>query len=81
VNFTVILDFFTRLLEIILNQDPHISSSVIFGRGHFQAGVIVDPKPAFKFDPSDLANLAEFRNRIWCVLLLSLLKKALNFIF
>ncbi|KAJ7870004.1 hypothetical protein B0H13DRAFT_2557202 [Mycena leptocephala] len=51
--------------EIILNQDPHVSSSVIFGRGHFQAGVIVDPKPAFKFDPSDLANLAEFRNRIW----------------
>jgi hypothetical protein len=72
VNFTVILDFFTRLLEIILNQDPHVLSSVIFGRGHFQAGVIVDPKPAFKFDPSDLAKLAEFRNKIWCVLLLSL---------
>ncbi|KAJ7464987.1 hypothetical protein B0H11DRAFT_2050421 [Mycena galericulata] len=52
-------------LENILNQDPHVLSSVMFGRGQFQAGVIVDPKPAFKFDPSDSVKLAEFRNKIW----------------
>ncbi|KAJ6464064.1 hypothetical protein C8R45DRAFT_1025143 [Mycena sanguinolenta] len=52
-------------LENILNQDPHLLSSVMFGRGRFQAGVIVDPKPAFKFDPSDSVRLADFRNKIW----------------
>ncbi|KAF9471438.1 acetyl-CoA synthetase-like protein [Pholiota conissans] len=52
-------------LENMLNQDPHVQSSVMFGRGMFQAGVIIDPKPAFKFDPSNEAELANFRNKIW----------------
>ncbi|KAJ7846441.1 hypothetical protein B0H13DRAFT_1907776 [Mycena leptocephala] len=55
------------LYRIIRNHfEPRPPCLVLdnFGRGHFQAGVIVDPKPAFKFDPSDLANLAEFRDRI-----------------
>ncbi|KAJ7579078.1 hypothetical protein C8J56DRAFT_1006701 [Mycena floridula] len=52
-------------LESILNQDPHVSASVMFGRGHFQAGVLVDPKPAFRFDPANESDLAEFRNKIW----------------
>lgn len=38
------------------------------------------PKPPFKFDPSDPTKLAEFRNRIWCVIALSLLEKALIFL-
>ncbi|KAH9931804.1 uncharacterized protein B0H18DRAFT_1093226 [Fomitopsis serialis] len=49
----------------MLNQDPHVQSCVMFGRGHFQAGVIVDPKPEFMFDPSDQDKLAEYRNLIW----------------
>ncbi|KAF8635353.1 hypothetical protein AX17_003937, partial [Amanita inopinata Kibby_2008] len=52
-------------LERILNQDPHVASSVMFGRGYFQAGVLVDPKPQYKFDPEDEAALADFRNLIW----------------
>ncbi|KAF8161947.1 hypothetical protein K438DRAFT_1909851 [Mycena galopus ATCC 62051] len=52
-------------LENLLNQDPHVLTSVMFGRGRFQAGVIVDPKPEFKFDPADSVKLAEFRNKIW----------------
>ncbi|KAJ7930505.1 hypothetical protein B0H13DRAFT_2532734 [Mycena leptocephala] len=52
-------------LENLLNQDPHVLSSVMFGRGRFQAGVIVDPKPTFKFDPADSIKLAQFRNKIW----------------
>ncbi|KAF8216298.1 hypothetical protein K438DRAFT_1796975 [Mycena galopus ATCC 62051] len=52
-------------LESLLNQDPHVLTSVMFGRGRFQAGVIVDPKPEFKFDPADPVKLAEFRNKIW----------------
>ncbi|KAJ7046114.1 hypothetical protein C8F04DRAFT_1322704 [Mycena alexandri] len=52
-------------LESLLNQDPHVLSSVMFGRGRFQAGVIVDPQHRFKFDPTDSIKLAEFRNKIW----------------
>ena len=50
----------------MLNQDPHISASVMFGRGRFQPGIIVEPKPEFRFDPTDEVKLAEFRNKIWC---------------
>lgn len=49
----------------MLNQDPYVAAAVMFGRGYFQAGIIVDPKPDFKFDPSDKVELAEFRNKIW----------------
>ncbi|KAJ7087037.1 hypothetical protein C8R43DRAFT_939403, partial [Mycena crocata] len=52
-------------LENILNQDLHVLTSVMFGRGRFQAGIIVDPKPGFTFDPSDSVKLADFRNKIW----------------
>lgn len=43
----------------------------MFGRGRFQAGVLVDPKSNFKFDSSDKVKLADFRNLIWYVLLIS----------
>ena len=49
----------------MLNQDPHVQSCVMFGRGKFQAGILVDAKPAFKFDPSDETTLEKFRNKIW----------------
>lgn len=39
----------------------------MFGRGRFNPGVIIDPKPEFAFDPEDQEKLAEFRNKIWCV--------------
>ncbi|TFK39396.1 acetyl-CoA synthetase-like protein [Crucibulum laeve] len=52
-------------LENMINQDPHVMSCVVFGSGHFQIGVIIDPKPAYKFDPSNETKLAAFRNKIW----------------
>ncbi|KAJ7635327.1 hypothetical protein FB45DRAFT_1057185 [Roridomyces roridus] len=52
-------------LEIILARDPHVQSCVMFGRGRFQAGVLIHPKPEFEFDPSDAVRLAEFRNQLW----------------
>ncbi|KAF9553775.1 acetyl-CoA synthetase-like protein [Agrocybe pediades] len=52
-------------LESIINQDPHVQSSIMFGRGRFNAGILVEPKPEFRFDPSDENKLAEFRNKIW----------------
>ncbi|KAI0320589.1 acetyl-CoA synthetase-like protein [Amylostereum chailletii] len=50
-------------LEHILRQDDSILSAVMFGRGRFQNGVIVQPK--VPFDPADETSLAEFRNKIW----------------
>ncbi|KAI9459305.1 acetyl-CoA synthetase-like protein [Russula earlei] len=52
-------------LEGILAQDPHILSAVMFGRGKFQNGVLIDPKPEFAFDPTDEAKLESFRQLIW----------------
>lgn len=37
----------------------------MFGRGRFQNGVLIEPKPEFAFDPSDPKKLEEFRNMIW----------------
>ncbi|SJL11225.1 uncharacterized protein ARMOST_14628 [Armillaria ostoyae] len=53
------------LMQSMLNQDPHVSAAVMFGRGQFQAGVLVEPKPQFAFDPADETKLANFRNQIW----------------
>lgn len=41
----------------------------MFGRGRFHAGVLVDPKPDFKFNPADGTKFAEFKNAIWYVAL------------
>ncbi|PBK96038.1 acetyl-CoA synthetase-like protein [Armillaria gallica] len=49
----------------MLNQDPHVSAAVMFGRGQFQAGVLVEPKPQFALDPGDETKVANFRNLIW----------------
>ncbi len=51
--------------ESMLNQDHHVSAAVMFGRGQFQAGVLVEPKPQFALDPADETKLANFRNLIW----------------
>ncbi|KAF9650627.1 acetyl-CoA synthetase-like protein [Thelephora ganbajun] len=52
-------------VQSILNGDPHVKSAVMFGRGRFNPGVIIDPKPEFAFDPEDQEKLVEFRNKIW----------------
>ena len=51
----------------MMNQDPHVQACVMFGRGQFQAGILVEPKPEYSFDPSDETKIAEFRNTIWYV--------------
>lgn len=45
----------------------------MFGRGKFNPGVIIDPRPAFAFDPADEQKLVDFRNKIWWAGSLSLL--------
>ncbi|KAL1938320.1 hypothetical protein VTO73DRAFT_11771 [Trametes versicolor] len=50
-------------MEAILLQDPLVHAAIIFGRGRFQNGVIVQPKQPL--EPNDEAKLEEFRNAIW----------------
>ncbi|KAI0685536.1 acetyl-CoA synthetase-like protein [Cerioporus squamosus] len=50
-------------METIISQDPHVQAAVMFGRGRFQNGVIIQPKEPF--DPADEAKLEAFRNQIW----------------
>ncbi|KZT73709.1 acetyl-CoA synthetase-like protein [Daedalea quercina L-15889] len=56
-------------LETMMNQDQHVQACVMFGRGQFQAGILVEPKPEYSFDSSDEAKVAEFRNKIWPTIL------------
>ncbi|GBE89735.1 acetyl-CoA synthetase-like protein [Sparassis crispa] len=50
-------------LEAIFVTDPHIKHALMFGRGRFQNGVLVQPTEPF--DSSDEGELADFRNKIW----------------
>lgn len=51
-----------------MSQDPHIAAAVVFGRGRPQAGILVEPKSDYAFNPIGERELAEFRNKLWCVL-------------
>lgn len=46
-------------------KNPHIAAAVMFGRGRFQNGVLIEPTKEEQFDPEDLDKLAAFRNTIW----------------
>lgn len=37
----------------------------MFGRGRFNAGVVIEPTPEWTVDPRDEVAVAEFRNKIW----------------
>ncbi|KAI0672433.1 acetyl-CoA synthetase-like protein [Trametes maxima] len=52
-------------IETIINEDPHIKHSVMFGRGRFQNGILIEPMPEFAIDPKDPAQVEAFRNKIW----------------
>jgi hypothetical protein len=52
-------------IESILNRDPHVACSVFFGRGQFNAGVLIDPASEHIFDPINTMQLEDFRNKIW----------------
>ncbi|KAI0681684.1 male sterility protein-domain-containing protein [Cerioporus squamosus] len=50
-------------LEAILLEDPNVYACLMFGRGRFQNGVLIQPEEGF--DPSDEAALEAYRNKIW----------------
>ncbi|KAI0759226.1 acetyl-CoA synthetase-like protein [Trametes elegans] len=52
-------------LEAIINEDVHVKTSVIFGKGRFQNGILVQPTETHAIDPSDLQQLEKYRNLVW----------------
>ncbi|KAK0219250.1 NRPS-like enzyme [Armillaria fumosa] len=52
-------------VKAALLGDKHISGAVMFGRGKFQPGVLVQPSAEFAFDPKDMKRLIEYRSLIW----------------
>ncbi|TFK42646.1 hypothetical protein BDQ12DRAFT_719499 [Crucibulum laeve] len=58
-------------IEATLEKDPRIANAIMFGRARFQAGVLILPAADYKFDPSDIRELAKYRNLIWDAILKS----------
>ena len=54
-----------NVTEAILLQDPHVFACLMFGRGRFQNGILIQPKE--NIDPCDEVKLEEYRNKIWSV--------------
>ncbi|KAH7912486.1 acetyl-CoA synthetase-like protein [Hygrophoropsis aurantiaca] len=52
-------------LESILCQHPLVASVVMFGRGRFQNGALIELQKGHEFDPTDQNRLVEFRAAIW----------------
>ncbi|KZT28824.1 putative aminoadipate reductase [Neolentinus lepideus HHB14362 ss-1] len=44
---------------------PLVSGAMMFGRGHNEVGILIEPRPEYAIDPANEAALAEFRNMIW----------------
>ena len=51
--------------EKMINDDPHVKSCVMFGRGKLQNGVLIQPAEVLVFDPTDIKKLEQYRNLIW----------------
>ncbi|EJC99607.1 acetyl-CoA synthetase-like protein [Fomitiporia mediterranea MF3/22] len=52
-------------LETMLKQDSQIEDAIMFGRGRFQCGVLIQPSKAYPVDHFDTVELEKFRNAIW----------------
>jgi hypothetical protein len=46
-------------------RDPHIQAAIMFGRGRFQNGVLVQPKSEFTINHADQEQVIALRNTIW----------------
>ncbi|KAF9465935.1 hypothetical protein BDZ94DRAFT_1296127 [Collybia nuda] len=51
-------------IESTLIRHPKIRGAVMFGRGHFHAGILLDLLPEYAFDPIDKQQLSAFRAEI-----------------
>jgi hypothetical protein len=62
-------------MEILIGSSPLLSGVCMFGRGRSQTGVLVEPRPEYAIDITDDVLVAEFRNKIWCVAWVFLLRR------
>ncbi|KZT19320.1 acetyl-CoA synthetase-like protein [Neolentinus lepideus HHB14362 ss-1] len=46
-------------------HNPLVQGTLMFGRGHDQVGVLIEPTSAHAIDPKSEKAVIEFRNRIW----------------
>ncbi|KAF9064552.1 hypothetical protein BDP27DRAFT_1405295 [Rhodocollybia butyracea] len=53
------------LFEEIVGESPLIMNCIMFGQERDQPGALVEPSPGNVIDINDLAQVSEFRNRIW----------------
>lgn len=44
---------------------PWVAGTIMFGRGHQQVGILVEPQPGHEIHPGDEKSLIRFRNDIW----------------
>jgi len=61
-------------MESAIGASPSLSGVCMFGRGRNQAGVLVEPKPEYAIDVTDDQQVAEFRNKIWCVVFIFIVR-------
>ncbi|KAJ7193227.1 putative aminoadipate reductase [Mycena pura] len=54
-------------IEDVITASPYIAGAVMFGRERNQVGILVEPTPQYKIDPTDAQQVAAFRNLIWDV--------------
>ncbi|KDQ23277.1 hypothetical protein PLEOSDRAFT_1068285 [Pleurotus ostreatus PC15] len=52
-------------IETLINRNPAVHCGLVFGRGRFQAGILIEPHPNYVFDPEDLEQLNSFRDIVW----------------
>ncbi|KAG1799974.1 putative aminoadipate reductase, partial [Suillus variegatus] len=51
-------------MESIICANPYVAGAVVFGRGHNQVGILIEPRAGCEIDVDDEKQLAEFRNRV-----------------
>jgi len=59
-------------MEAVIGSSRYVTGVCMFGRGHNQTGVLVEPRPEFAVDVKDEKQVAAFRNLIWLALCLQL---------
>ncbi|KAF8154594.1 hypothetical protein B0H34DRAFT_783744 [Crassisporium funariophilum] len=52
-------------MEDIIMSNPYVMGTLIFGREHVQAGVLIELKPQFAIDVDNEQELARLRNTLW----------------
>ncbi|KAF8868636.1 acetyl-CoA synthetase-like protein [Gymnopilus junonius] len=61
-----------RIDDVIIHASgerlPHLMGTVMFGRAHNQAGVLIEPRESHTIDVKNGEQVAQFRNLIWPVI-------------